>query len=92
MRLSPFPRRDRTRRKCLSVGASKASARLDQIINLKHELVQLSGKIDWNWIDREIAPLYSDKGRPGVETRFVATPPTSSSPPPVITSASSSPG
>ena len=46
-------------------------ARLDQIINLKHELVQLGGKIDWNWIDREIAPLYSDKGRPGVETRFV---------------------
>jgi IS5 family transposase len=46
-------------------------ARLDQIINLKHELVQLAGKIDWGFIDREIAPLYSDKGRPGIETRFV---------------------
>ena len=23
-------------------------SRLDQIINLKHELAQLSGKIDWN--------------------------------------------
>jgi len=46
-------------------------ARLDQIINLKHELVQLAGKIDWDWIDGEIAPLYSDKGRPGIETRFV---------------------
>src|SRR5205809_1078320 len=46
-------------------------ARLDQIINMKHELVQLAGKIDWNWIDREIAPLYSDKGRPGIETRFI---------------------
>ena len=46
-------------------------ARLDQIINLKHELVQLAGKIDWDFIDREIAPLYSDKGRPGIETRFV---------------------
>ena len=46
-------------------------ARLDQIINLKHELVQLSGKTDWDWIDREIAPLYSDKGRPGIETRFI---------------------
>jgi len=45
-------------------------ARLDQIINLKHELVQLAGKIDWDFIDREIAPLYSDKGRPGIETRF----------------------
>jgi transposase, IS5 family len=45
-------------------------ARLDQIINLKHELAQLAGKIDWDWIDGEIAPLYSDKGRPGIETRF----------------------
>ena len=36
-------------------------ARLDQIINLKHELVQLAAKIDWAWIDGEIAPL--DVGR-----------------------------
>lgn len=46
-------------------------SRLDQIINMKHELVGLAGKIDWGWIDREIAPLYSDRGRPGIETRFV---------------------
>ncbi len=46
-------------------------ARLDQIINLKHELAQLAEKVDWDWIDGEIAPLYSDKGRPGIETRFV---------------------
>ena len=46
-------------------------ARLDQIINLKHELVQLAAKIDWDWIDREIAPLYSDKGRPAIASRFV---------------------
>src|SRR5436190_207649 len=45
-------------------------ARLDQIINLKHELAQLAGKIDWDWIDGEIAPLYSENGRPGIETRF----------------------
>src|SRR5471032_736336 len=45
-------------------------ARLDQIINLKHELSQLAGAIDWDWIDGEIAPLYSEKGRPGIETRF----------------------
>jgi IS5 family transposase len=25
--------------------------RLDQIINMKHELVQLAAKIDWSWID-----------------------------------------
>src|SRR2546423_5312000 len=46
-------------------------ARLDQIINMKHELVQLAGKLDWEWLDGEIAPLYSDKGRPGIKTRFV---------------------
>ena len=46
-------------------------ARLDQIINMKHELVQLAKKIDWEFLDGEIAPLYSYKGRPGVETRFV---------------------
>src|SRR3954469_22130007 len=45
-------------------------ARLDQIINLKHELAQLADAIDWDWIDGEIAPLYSEKGRPGIETRF----------------------
>jgi IS5 family transposase len=45
-------------------------ARLDQIINMKNELVQLAGRLDWERIDGEIAPLYSDKGRPGIETRF----------------------
>jgi IS5 family transposase len=39
--------------------------RLDQNINLKHELAQLAGQIDWGFIDGEIAPLYSEKGRPG---------------------------
>lgn len=29
-------------------------ARLDQIINMKHELVLLAGKVDWDWIDGEI--------------------------------------
>ena len=45
-------------------------ARLDQIINLKHELAQLAGQIDWDFIDGEIAPLYSENGRPGIPTRF----------------------
>src|SRR5471030_1888488 len=45
-------------------------ARLDQIINLKHELAQFAGQIDWDWIDGEIAPLYCEKGRPGIPTRF----------------------
>ena len=37
----------------------------------KHELVLLAGKIDWDWIDGEIAPLYSENGRRGIETRFM---------------------
>lgn len=46
-------------------------ARLDQIINMKHALAALAQRIDWAFIDAEIAPLYSDRGRPGIETRFV---------------------
>jgi IS5 family transposase len=46
-------------------------SRLDQIINRRHELVQLAGKIDWAWIDGEIAPLFAEQGRPAVPTRFM---------------------
>src|SRR5215813_3656680 len=46
-------------------------ARLDQIINPKHELVRLAAEIDWAWIDGQIAPLYSEHGRPAVPTRFM---------------------
>jgi transposase, IS5 family len=46
-------------------------ARLDQIINPKHELVRLAAEIDWTWIDGQIAPLYSEHGRPAVPTRFM---------------------
>jgi hypothetical protein len=45
--------------------------RVRQIIDMKHELVQLARRPDWDWLDGEIAPHYSDKGRPGIETRFV---------------------
>jgi IS5 family transposase len=34
-------------------------ARLDQNINLKHELVRLAGEIDWGWIDTELAGCFS---------------------------------
>jgi len=46
-------------------------ARLDQTIDMKHELVQLAGRLDWAWLDEEIALLDSEKGRPGIATRFV---------------------
>ncbi len=46
-------------------------AGLDQVINLKHELVQIAGKIDWAWIATRfviglllLKPIYglSDEG------------------------------
>jgi IS5 family transposase len=46
-------------------------ARLDQIINMKHELVVLADKIDWAWLDAELAACFSDKGRPAEPVRFM---------------------
>lgn len=45
-------------------------ARLDQIINMEQKLVQVARTIDWRWIDDEFAPLFSDKGWPGLPSRF----------------------
>lgn len=49
-------------------------ARLDQIINMKHELVALADKIDWAWLDEKIVPYFSDEGRPGEPVRFMWRP------------------
>jgi IS5 family transposase len=46
-------------------------ARLDQIINMRHELVLLAEKIDWAWLDVELAGCFSDRGRPGEPVRFM---------------------
>jgi IS5 family transposase len=46
-------------------------ARLDQIINMRHELVRLADAIDWDWLDGELVDRFSDTGRPGTETRFM---------------------
>jgi len=46
-------------------------ARLDQIINMKHELVRLAETVDWDWLDEELAVLFAAEGRPGTETRFM---------------------
>ena len=46
-------------------------ARLDQIINLRHELVVLADKIDWTWLDAELAGCFSDQGRPAEPVRFM---------------------
>lgn len=45
-------------------------ARLDRIINMEHELVRTAHELAWDWLDDEVAPLFSDKGQPGLATRF----------------------
>ncbi len=46
-------------------------ARLDQIINMKHELVVLADQIDWTWLDAQLADCFSDQGRPAEPVRFM---------------------
>lgn len=46
-------------------------ARLDQIINRRHEPVRLAGEIDWNRIDGQVADCFPAGGRPASETRFM---------------------
>jgi len=53
--------------------ADQLLARLDQIINMKHPLVLLAEKIDWQFLDRRFASVCSDgPGQPGLPTRLVA--------------------
>ena len=46
-------------------------ARLDQLINMRHELVILADKIGWAWLDEQIALYFSKHGRPGERARFM---------------------
>ncbi len=46
-------------------------ARLDQIINMKHALVALADKIDWAWLDAQLAGCFSAHGRPAEPVRFM---------------------
>jgi len=46
-------------------------ARLDQTINMRHELVQLADRIDWDFIDEQLAPSFADHGRPAEPVRFM---------------------
>ena len=46
-------------------------ARLDQTINMRHELVQLADRIDWDFIDEELAPSFAENGRPAEPVRFM---------------------
>jgi len=48
-------------------------ARLDQIIDMKHPLVLLAGKIDWSFLEVQFGAVYTDRpGRPPLPTRLMA--------------------
>ncbi len=46
-------------------------SRLDQMINLRHELVRLGGLIDREFFDQRFERLYAEGGRRGVPTRLM---------------------
>ena len=46
-------------------------ARLDQIINMKHALVAVADRIDWAWLDEQLADCFCDTGRPAEPVRFM---------------------
>ncbi len=46
-------------------------ARLDQIINMRHELVLLAEHINWESLNNEMEPLYSHTGRPAIPGRLM---------------------
>jgi IS5 family transposase len=48
-------------------------SRLDQIVDMKHPLVLLAGKIDWGFLEAQFGAVYTDRpGRPPLPTRLMA--------------------
>ena len=48
-------------------------ARLDQIIDLDHELAKLARAIDWRFLEEKFGAVYTDRpGRPPLPTRLMA--------------------
>ncbi|WP_374901234.1 IS5 family transposase, partial [Brucella endophytica] len=48
-------------------------SRLDQILNMKHELVRLAREIDWPHLEQRFGEVYSDRpGMPPLPTRLMA--------------------
>jgi IS5 family transposase len=45
--------------------------RLDNMVDMRHELVRLAGLIEWNRFDEAFGTLYAEKGRPGLPTRLM---------------------
>jgi transposase, IS5 family len=46
--------------------------RLENLIDMRHELVKLAGLIDWEYFDTKWGEAFSEDGRPGIATRRIA--------------------
>ncbi|MEQ1956525.1 IS5 family transposase [Mesorhizobium sp. CN2-181] len=63
----------RPREKCETGEQDLFRARLDQIINMRHELVRLAQAIDWPVLEARFGAVYSDgPGMPPLPTRLMA--------------------
>lgn len=47
-------------------------SRLDNLLNLRHELVLLAEALDWSYLEEEASHYFADKGRPAHPTRLMA--------------------
>lgn len=45
--------------------------RLEQILDQRHTLYRLAGKIDWNAVEARFGGLYAEEGRPGIPIRLM---------------------
>lgn len=45
--------------------------RLEDFLNKKHPLVQMSSLMDWSYFDEQFGLTFSDQGRPGLPTRLM---------------------
>jgi IS5 family transposase len=70
-----IPSRIERRARCARTPADSESDlfrnRLDNLIDMPHELVRLSELIDWGRFDEAFGALYAEKGRPGLPTRLM---------------------
>jgi IS5 family transposase len=45
--------------------------RLEQILDQRHTLYRLAGKVDWNAVEARFGGLYAEEGRPGIPIRLM---------------------
>jgi IS5 family transposase len=47
-------------------------SRLENIINMRHELVKLADAVNWDFLSSKVHPFYAVEGRPGIPVRLIA--------------------